>query len=115
MKKINRLLLVVGLFAIVSCGGGGGGGSSSGGSGGTSQATPSNPTTPGTPGMPGAPALTRSTAPRFTKTDISVLKIGEDITYGLAKEDMEKRYYTSISTINPSYEVDRNEIGFRVF
>ena len=115
MKKINRLLLVVGLFAIVSCGGGGGGGSSSGGSEGTSQATPSNPTTPGTPGMPGAPALTRSTAPRFTKTDISVLKIGEDITYGLAKEDMEKRYYTSISTINPSYEVDRNEIGFRAY
>jgi len=98
MKKVKRLLLVVGLFAIVSCGGGGGGNS-----GGTSQSTP-------TPKTPSEPAITRSTAPRFTKTDFSLLNINESIDHQIIKEDM--RISWSKNTGSTYYNVQRNEIGF---
>ena len=101
MKKVKRLLLVVGLFAIVSCGGGGGGNS-----GGTSQSTP-------TPKAPSEPAITRSTAPRFTKTDFSLLNINESIDHQIIKEDMSNSW--SKNTGSTYYNVQRNEIGFHLY
>ena len=107
MKKISRLLLVIGLFAIVSCGGGGGSSKE------TSQATPSTPTKPTpspAPVAPSEPAITRSTAPRFARTDFSLLKINESIDHQIIKEDM--RVSSSKNTGSTYYNVQRNEIGF---
>ena len=103
MKKISRLLLVIGLFAIVSCGGGGGSSKE------TSQATPSTPTKPTPPPAPVAPsepAITRSTAPRFARTDFSLLKINESIDHQIIKEDM--RISWSKNTGSTHYNVQRN-------